>query len=120
MAQVHYVVKTPDLRSQIGRWSLQGGIDWHEWDDEVVVRLEPSGGTFLLSTLAGCIVIALRNGPAHVDEIAARVFDTEPGLSPSPSAALAARFSAQDPEAQRVLESLTELQAIGIVRSDLS
>lgn len=118
MAQVHYVVKTQDLRSQIGRWSLQDRIDWREWDNEVVVRLEPSGGTFLLSALAGCIVVALCDGAAHVDEIAARIFDSD--LPPSPTAALAARFSTQDPEAQRVLESLTELQAIGIVRLNLS
>lgn len=119
MAQVHYVVEARDLPSQIGRWSLQGGFDWREWDDEVVVRQERSGGTFLLSALAGYVLIALREGAAYPDEIATRVFGTDVVAIPSVTAALAARFSTLAPEAQCVLETLTQLQAIGIVRSDL-
>jgi hypothetical protein len=120
MAQVHYVVKTQDLPSQIGRWSLRGGIDWREWDDEVVVRLEQSGGTYLLSALAGYVLIALHEGASYVDEIAARIFGADAVASPSVTASLAARFSSQAPEAQRVQETLTQLQAIGIVRSNLN
>ena len=120
MAQVHYVLKTQDLRSQIGRWSLQGGVDWHEWDDEVVVRLNPGGGTFLLSALAGYIVIALHDGATYAEEIAARVFEGAHTKSASATAALAARFSADAPETQDVLDTLAKLQTIGIVRSDLN
>lgn len=119
MAQVHYVVETQDLPSQIGRWSLQGGFDWREWDGEVVVRLHRSGGTFLLSALAGYVLISLRDGAAYPDEIAAQIFGPDAASAPSVSAALSARFSSRAPDVQRVFETLTQLQTIGIVRSNL-
>ena len=119
MAQVHSVVKPRDLSAELGRWSLQGRMDWREWDGEFVVRHDDSAATYLLSTLAGETLKALRDGAAHVDEIASRVF-ADSALPCAATAALVATFTEAGANTQALLEVLAELEALGLARADLA
>lgn len=119
MAQVHHVLTPRDVSAELGRWSLEGLVDWREWDGEFVVRHDASAATYMLSTLAGETLKALRNGPAHVEEIAARVFDD--AMQPSPAtAALIASFADAQGDMQGLLDVLQELEDLGLVRATLT
>lgn len=119
MAKVHHVLKPRDFSAKVGRWSLQGTVDWREWDGEFVVRVDDTAATYLLSTLAGETLRVLREGPAHVDEISARVFaDVEP-RSPI-TASLVATFGEAASDTQVLLEVLAELESLGLARADFN
>jgi len=119
VAQVHYVLNRGDVGAELGRWSLQGRLDWREWDGEFVVRADDTAATHLLSSLAGEAIKALRNGPLYVDEIAARIFgDTAPRSAAT--AALIATFAETHSATRRLLAALAELEALGLARVDLA
>lgn len=94
-------------------------MEWREWDGEFVVRVGDTGATYLLSALAGEALKALRDGVSSLDDIASRVFhDSAP-----PSAAtatLAATFADPAADSRNLLAVLTELEARGLVRADLT
>jgi hypothetical protein len=119
MAQVHCVLKPRNIRAELARWSLQGWMEWREWDGEFVLRSDSTAATLVLPHLAGETIKALRDGPAHVDQIAARLFhDT---VRPSAAtAALVATFTDTANETRRLLDVLTELEDLGLVRADLA
>jgi hypothetical protein len=119
VAQVHHDLRSRDIASEFGRWSVPGRIDWREWDGEVVVRVEASGATYLLSTLAGETVKALQQGAMHADEIAARVFaDGEPpGVA---TAALVAAFADPAADTRDMLAVLAELEKLGLAQADFT
>ena len=119
MAEVHYVLRPRAFSAELGRWSLQGRLDWREWGGEFVVRLDDTGATYLLSTLAGETIKALRDGTTHVDEIAARVF-SESAAHSAATAALVCAFAEAGDRAQDILKVLLELQALGLARADLA
>jgi len=119
MAQVHHVLTQRDVSVELGRWSLQGSIDWREWDGEFVVRCDASAATYLLSTLAGETLKALRDGPAHVEDIGARVFGDSAKPSPA-TAALIASFADVQSDTQGLLGVLKELEGLGLVRASLT
>ena len=119
MAEVHYVLRPRAFSAELGRWSLKGRLDWREWGGEFVVRLDDTGTTYLLSTMAVETIKALRNGAAHVDEIAARVFSDSLPHSAA-TAALISAFAEAGDHAQDILAVLLELQALGLARADLA
>ena len=119
LAEVHYVVRPHAFSAELGRWSLQGRLDWREWGGEFVVRLDDTGTTFLLSAIAGETIKALRHGAAYVDEIAARVFSESAARSAATSA-LVCTFAEAGDRTQDILEALLELQALGLARADLA
>jgi hypothetical protein len=88
-----------------------------EWDEEFVVRVESTGATYVLSSVAGEAVRAIRAGATVVEDIACRVLAN---FDP-PSAAtqeLTARFSERDVPTKTVLDALKELEALGVVRAE--
>ena len=119
MAHVHVGLRSPDTAAEFGRWSVPGQVDWRELDGDMVVRVEATAQTLLLSPLAGEVVKAMRSGACYVDEIAARVFaDCVP-----PSAAtatLVATFADTDADTASLLAVLAELESIGLARAELS
>ncbi len=119
MAKVHHVLNPRDFSADIGRWSLQGRPDWREWDGEFVVRSEDTAATFLLSTLAGEALNALRDGAAHLDQIAERVFADAESQNPA-TASLVATFSEAANHKQALLNVLIELEGLGLARADLA
>lgn len=119
MAQVHYSLKPRDVSAELGRWSLQGRLDWREWDGEFVVRADDTAATYLLSTLAGEAIKALRDGPLYLDEIAVRVFHDSARPSAA-SAALVATFAESASDTESLLAALGELEALGLARADLA
>lgn len=92
-------------------------MDVREWDDEFVVRVNSTGATYVLSSVAGETIKAIRAGAVFVDDIAARVsaqFD-----QPSPATlALAERFSERDAPTLDVLGALRELESLGAAQAD--
>ena len=120
MAQVHYAgLRTVDAATEFGRWSVPGLIDWREWDAEMVVRLDSTAQTFLLSALAGEVLKAIHSGAGYVDEIAARVFSD--CVPPSAATAeLVATFADTASDIQSLLAVLTELEALGLARAELT
>lgn len=120
MARVtHIALKRHDTVAEIGRWSVPVSIDWREWDDEFVVRVDDTATTYVLSALAGHVLKAMREGATYVDEIARRVFANTHPLGAA-SAALAAAFAEPVGEMEDVLAALTELEALGLARVDLN
>ena len=119
MAEVHHVLKPRAFSAELGRWSLQGRLDSREWGGEFVVRLDDTGATYLLSTVAGETIKALRDGAVYVDEIASRVYSDSAPPSAA-TAALVSAFSAAGGHSHDLLKVLFELQAIGLVRVDLT
>jgi hypothetical protein len=119
VAEVHYVLRPRAFSTDLGRWSLRGRLDWREWGGEFVARLDDTGATYLLSTLAGETIKALRDGAGHVDEIAASVFSDSAPHSAA-TAALVCAFAEVGYRAQDILKVLLELQALGLVRADLA
>jgi len=120
VAQFHHAeLRPPDYVAEHGRWSLSGIFDWREWDGEFVVRVEGTASTYMLSTLTGETLMALRDGAAYVDEIATRVF--EDCTAPNPAtAALVARFAVACPETQSLLAALATLEALGLATAELT
>lgn len=120
MAQVHNVsLKSRDSAAELGRWSVPGLVDWREWDGEFVVRTDTTGQTVLLSALAGEALMAIRSGAVYLDEIAARVFSD--CVPPSAATArLVATFAVAESDTQRLFTVLTELEALGLARADLT
>jgi len=117
MAQVNHVLKAPlDTDTPTGRWTLQGPIDWREWDGEFVVRHDPSATTYLLTALAGETLRALREGAAHLDEIALRVLHDAAPRSVA-TAALIASFADTAADTKGLLSVLHELEGLGLVRA---
>ena len=120
MARVtHTALKKHDTVAEIGRWSVSVSIDWREWDDEFVVRVDDTATTYMLSALAGHALKAMSEGATYVDEIARRVFATTRPLGVA-SAALAAAFAEPVGAIDDVLAALTELEALGLARVDLT
>lgn len=120
MAQVHHAGLRPlDAAAEFGRWSVPGQLDWREWSGEFVVRLESTAQTYLLSALAGEALKAIRGGAGYIDEIAARVFADCPPPSAA-TAALAATFSDAPTDTQSLLAVLSELEALGLARANLT
>ena len=77
-------VPSPDIRWHVAASEI---VDWREWDDEFVVRIESRAETHLLSPAAGNVLLALLDGrPAlTLHEIDAKAFtgtntDTEADL----------------------------------------
>ena len=102
----------------IGRWSVPMRIDWREWDQEFVVRVDETARTYLLSAMAGQILQAMREGASYVDEIARRVFAQQRPFGAA-SAALAAAFAEPAADTEQVLAVLSELESLGLARVDL-
>ena len=98
---------------------MQGRLDWREWDGEFVVRADDTAATYLLSTLAGEAIKALRDGPLYVDEIAARMFhdSAPPSIA---TAALVATFAETASDTRSMLAALAELEVLGLARVDLA
>ena len=120
MAQVHYApLKRTDATAELGRWSVPGQVDLREWDGEFVVRVDSSAQTYLLSALAGEALKAMHGGAAYVDEIAARVFSGCEPDNPT-TAALMATFAHSAADSKGLLAVLSELEALGLVRADLT
>ncbi len=119
MAQVRHVLKPRNFRAELGRWSLKGWVEWREWDGEFVLRSDSTAVTVLLPGLAGETIKALRDGPAHLGEIAARVFHSTARHSAA-TAALVATFAETGSETQRLVAVLAELEGLGLVREDLA
>lgn len=119
MAQVHYVTTARNISAELGRWSLRGRLDWRQWDGEFVVRADESAETHLLPALAGETLKALRDGPAHVDDLAARVFKQSARLSAA-TADLVATFADPGADMQRLLTVLLDLESRGLARVDLA
>lgn len=119
MAHVHHVLKPRDAGVELARWSLLGRIDWREWDGEFVVRHDSNGATYLLSMLAGETLKALRDGAAHLDDIALRVFHGATQRSAA-TAALVASFADVNGDTQRLLSVLHELEDLGLVQASLT
>lgn len=120
MAQVHYVgLRAVDAADEISRWSVPGLVDWREWDGEMVIRVESTAQTFLLSPLAGEVLKAIRGGAGYLDEIASRVFaDCDPASAAT--AALASTFADATSENQGLFAVLHELRALGLVHAELT
>ena len=78
-----------------------------------------SAETHLLPALAGETIKALRDGPAHVDDIAARVFKQSARLSAA-TADLVATFADPGLETDRLLTVLLNLDSGGLARVDLA
>ena len=102
----------------IGRWLVPMRIDWREWDQEFVVRVDETARTYLLSAMAGQILQAMREGASYVDEIARRVFAQQRPFGAA-SAALAAAFAEPAADTEQVLAVLSELESLGLARVDL-
>ena len=119
MAELHHVLKARAYSAELGRWSLLGRLDWRGWDGEFVIRVDSTGATYLLSALAGRTINALRDGAAHIEEIAARVFvdSTQPSAA---TAALIASFAAVQGDTLGLLGVLQELEGLGLVRASLT
>lgn len=119
MAEVHHVLRARAYRAELGRWTMRGRFDWREWDGEFVVRADDTAATCLLSTLAGEIIKAMRDGAVYVDEIATRV---NMALAPTSAAtaALVATFTQAGSRSHDVLAALHELEAIGLVQVELA
>ncbi len=119
MAQVHHVLKPRDASAELGRWTLQGPLDWREWGDEFVVRVGSTGATYCLSALAGETLKALHSGAAYLDDIAVRVFhDAAPPSAAT--AALVATFADPAEDAKSLLAVLSELESLGLARAELT
>lgn len=119
MAHVpHIELKEHDAVAAIGRWSVPVRIDWREWDNEFVVRVDETGRTYLLPAMAGQVLKTMREGASYVDEIARRVFAQQRPFSAA-SAALAAAFAEPAADTSQVLAVLNELESLGLARVDL-
>ena len=119
MAQVHYSRRARNINAELGRWSLQGRLDWREWDGEFVVRADKSAETHLLPALAGETIKALRDGPAHVEDLAARVFKHPARLSAA-TADLVATFADPGADMQSLLVVLLDLESRGLAHAELT
>lgn len=119
MAEVHHILKAPSPRVELGRWSLLGSVDSREWGGEFVVRADSTGATHLLSGLAGRTIGALREGPAHFEDIAARVFNDSAQRSAA-TAALIASFALIQGDTPGLQAALQELEDLGLVRVSLT
>jgi len=88
-----------------------------EWDDEFVVRVDSTGATYVLSSIAGEAIKAMRAGASFADDIAARVLAN---FDPPSAAtqALAAQFSERDAPIMDVLNALRELESLGVARAE--
>jgi hypothetical protein len=120
VAHVHYAnLRTDGAAAEFGRWSVPGLVDWHEWDGEMVVRADATARTFLLSALAGEVLKAVRGGAGYLHEIAARVLSD--CMPPSAAtAALVATFADTASDTKDLLAVLMELEALGLVRAELT
>lgn len=119
MAQIHHLELEPrDAVAELGRWSVPVRIDWRAWDGEFVVRVDDTATTYLLSRLAGQVLVAMREGATYADDIARRVFADGKHLSTA-SAVLVAAFAGTTADTQQVLAVLTELEALGLARVEL-
>lgn len=119
MAHVpHIELKTHDAVAAIGRWSVPVRVDWREWDQEFVVRVDDTGRTYLLAPMAGQTLKAMREGATYVDEIARCVFAQQLPWGVA-SAALAATFAESAADTEQVLAVLRELESLGLARVDL-
>lgn len=118
MAHVRYVTKARNASAELGRWSLQGWLELREWDGEFVVRADNSAETHWLPTLAGETIKALRDGPAYVDDIAARVFKQIAHVSTA-TADLVATFADPGGDMQRLMAVLLDLESRGLARAEL-
>jgi hypothetical protein len=115
----HIELQKHDAVAAIGRWSIPGHLDWREWDQEFVVRVDDTATTHLLPAMAGQTLRAIRDGATYVDEIARHVFAQRRPLGAA-SAKLAATFAEPVADTQQVLTVLTELEALGLARVDLA
>jgi cell pole-organizing protein PopZ len=99
------------------RWSVPANVDLREWDEEFVVRVDSTGATYVLSSIAGETIKAIRAGAVSMADIAARVLAT---FDPPSAAtqALTARFSDRDAPTHDVLDALRELESLGVVRAE--
>ena len=98
---------------------MQGRLDWREWDGEFVVRADKSAETHLLPALAGETIKALRDGPAHVEDLAARVFKHPARLSAA-TADLVATFADPGADMQSLLVVLLDLESRGLAHAELT
>ena len=119
MAQVHYVLGERNAGAELRRWSLQSRVDWREWDGEFVAHADGTGSTYLLSTLAGETIKALREGAAPIDELAVRVF-RETESTNAATASLVATFADSGGETQILRSVLAELEVLGLARTDFT
>ena len=119
MAQIHCADESRDGRAELWRWSLRAWLEWREWNAEFVVWAADTGATLLLPTLAGETLKVLRNGPAAVEDIAARVFSRSSRVNAT-TAVLVARFAETAADTQRLLRVLNELKALGLARADVT
>lgn len=115
MAHLHYVLKPSNVGADLGRWSLQGCVDWHEWEGEFVVRSDSTAATHRLSCLAGETIKALSEGPAHIDELATRVRHALDRLNAA-TATLVATFTVSGSNTRKLLAVLADLEELGLVR----
>lgn len=118
MAHLHYVSKPRKVNADLGRWSLEGRVDWHEWDGQFVVRSVSTGETHWLSQLAGETIKLLRLGPAHLDELASRL-RLALVCPNATTAALVTTFTAGG-DTQKLSAVLAELENLGLVRRALT
>lgn len=103
--------------TEFARWSVPADVDWREWDDEFVVRVNRTGSTYVLTSIAGETIKAIRAGAIFLDDIAARVsaqFD-QPSAA---TQALTERFSERDAPTLDVLGALRELESLGVAQAD--
>jgi hypothetical protein len=95
------------------RWHLNRSdeIDWHEWGDEFVVRVEHRAETHLLSAAAGAVLLALldRREMMTVEGLYARAF-RDLKLDRSNDLAMFTR------ELELVQAILSDFERLGIVK----
>lgn len=118
MAHLHYVLKPRKVIAHLGRWSLEGRVDWHEWDGQFVVRSDSTAETHRLSRLAGETIKLLGQGPAHLEELASRL-RLALVCPNATTAALVTTFTAGG-DTQKLLAVLAELENLGLVRRALT
>jgi hypothetical protein len=92
-------------------------VDLRTWDGDFVARCDVNGATYLLSPLAGEALKALQAGAVFPEEIVGRLLDNDATPATRTTAALVSMFAGRDADIVRVLEVLTELEALGIAEA---
>lgn len=118
MAKVHHVGLTSALATtEFARWRVPADVDMREWDEEFVVRVNSTGATYVLSSIAGEAIKAMRAGAVFADDITALILSN---FDPPSAAtlALSAQFSERDAPTKEVLDALRELEALGVARAE--
>lgn len=118
MAHLHYVLKPRQVIADLGRWSLEARVDLHEWEGQFAVRSDITGETHRLSYLAGETIKSLRQGPAHLDQLASRLRLALVGPNAT-TAALVTTFTAGG-DTQKLSAVLAELEDLRLVRRTLT